>query len=201
MDPETDRLARAAVDGGALGTVSAQAHRRRAARPAGRSRGAKGRGAAARPRASTAACTPSSRSMRTWSPPPSLGAAAIGANRALSALAALCSAAPAELDMWLADLGLPAAQRDAVSRASRMGTAAGRRPPRARAHPVGAGGAAGERAARGARDGARVGRSAGPRAALGERAVAGAARDRPATTSWPRACPRGRPWAAPSRRR
>jgi tRNA nucleotidyltransferase (CCA-adding enzyme) len=51
----------------------------------------------------------------------SLGAAAIGADRALSALAALCSAAPAELDLWVAGLQLEARDRDAVSRAARVG--------------------------------------------------------------------------------
>ncbi|MBD0280912.1 MAG: CCA tRNA nucleotidyltransferase [Thermoleophilaceae bacterium] len=51
----------------------------------------------------------------------SLGAAAIGADPALAALAALCAAAPAELDLWLADLHLPAAQRDSVARAARVG--------------------------------------------------------------------------------
>jgi tRNA nucleotidyltransferase (CCA-adding enzyme) len=51
----------------------------------------------------------------------SLGAAAIGADRALAALAAMCAAAPAELDLWLADLHLPAAQRDSVARAARVG--------------------------------------------------------------------------------
>ena len=51
----------------------------------------------------------------------SSGAAAIGADRGLAALAALCEAEPVELDLWLADLHLPAPQRDAVSRASRMG--------------------------------------------------------------------------------
>lgn len=50
-----------------------------------------------------------------------LGAAAIGADRALAALAALTDGAPADLDMWLADLHLPAERRDAVSRASRVG--------------------------------------------------------------------------------
>jgi tRNA nucleotidyltransferase (CCA-adding enzyme) len=48
-----------------------------------------------------------------------LGAAAIGADRALSALAALVAHAPAELDLWLADLHLRAEERDAVSRAAR----------------------------------------------------------------------------------
>jgi tRNA nucleotidyltransferase (CCA-adding enzyme) len=49
-----------------------------------------------------------------------LGAAAIGADRGVAALAALVESAPAELDMWLADLHLPAEERDAASRAARM---------------------------------------------------------------------------------
>jgi hypothetical protein len=48
-----------------------------------------------------------------------LGAAAIGADRALAALAAFCAGAPEELDLWLAGLQLDARDRDAVSRASR----------------------------------------------------------------------------------
>ena len=51
----------------------------------------------------------------------SLGAAAIGADRALAALAALCAAAPEELDLWVAGLHLEARDRDAVSRAARVG--------------------------------------------------------------------------------
>jgi tRNA nucleotidyltransferase (CCA-adding enzyme) len=50
----------------------------------------------------------------------SLGAAAIGADRALAALAALCASAPEELDLWLAGLHLDARDRDAVSRAARV---------------------------------------------------------------------------------
>jgi tRNA nucleotidyltransferase (CCA-adding enzyme) len=50
----------------------------------------------------------------------SLGAAAIGADRALAALAALCASAPQELDLWLAGLHLDARDRDAVSRAARV---------------------------------------------------------------------------------
>jgi tRNA nucleotidyltransferase (CCA-adding enzyme) len=50
----------------------------------------------------------------------SLGAAAIGADRALAALAALCASAPEELDLWLAGLQLDARDRDAVSRAARV---------------------------------------------------------------------------------
>jgi tRNA nucleotidyltransferase (CCA-adding enzyme) len=50
----------------------------------------------------------------------SLGAAALGADRALAALAALCASAPEELDLWLAGLHLDARDRDAVSRAARV---------------------------------------------------------------------------------
>jgi tRNA nucleotidyltransferase (CCA-adding enzyme) len=48
-----------------------------------------------------------------------LGAATIGADRALSALAALCSENPLELATWVSDLGLHASQRDRVLRAAR----------------------------------------------------------------------------------
>jgi tRNA nucleotidyltransferase (CCA-adding enzyme) len=47
-----------------------------------------------------------------------LGAVTIGADRALSALAALISAARVELDSWLSDLHLRADERDAVRRAA-----------------------------------------------------------------------------------
>jgi tRNA nucleotidyltransferase (CCA-adding enzyme) len=50
----------------------------------------------------------------------SLGAAAIGADRALASLAALCAVAPAELDLWVAGLHLEARDRDAVARAARV---------------------------------------------------------------------------------
>jgi tRNA nucleotidyltransferase (CCA-adding enzyme) len=50
----------------------------------------------------------------------SLGAAAIGADRALATLAALCSDAPGRLDGWLSDLHLTAEERDAVARAARQ---------------------------------------------------------------------------------
>jgi tRNA nucleotidyltransferase (CCA-adding enzyme) len=51
----------------------------------------------------------------------SLGAAAIGADRALASLAALCAGAPEELALWLAGLHLDAQARDAVLRAARVG--------------------------------------------------------------------------------
>ena len=49
-----------------------------------------------------------------------LGAAAIGADRGIAALAALVESAPEELDLWLADLDLLAEERDAASRAARV---------------------------------------------------------------------------------
>lgn len=50
----------------------------------------------------------------------SLGAMAIGADRSLAALAAMCAGAPEKLDLWLGSLQLDARDRDAVSRASRV---------------------------------------------------------------------------------
>ena len=50
-----------------------------------------------------------------------LGAAAIGADRGVAALAAFVENAPEELDLWLADLGLVAEERDAAARAARVG--------------------------------------------------------------------------------
>jgi tRNA nucleotidyltransferase (CCA-adding enzyme) len=50
----------------------------------------------------------------------SLGAVAIGADRGIAALAALIEEAPEKLDLWLADLHLPAEERDAAARAARV---------------------------------------------------------------------------------
>jgi tRNA nucleotidyltransferase (CCA-adding enzyme) len=49
-----------------------------------------------------------------------LGAVALGTDRALVALAALCAPAAERLDLWLGDLHLPAWDRDAVVRAARV---------------------------------------------------------------------------------
>ena len=49
-----------------------------------------------------------------------LGDVALGANRALAALAALCLPAAERLELWLGDLHLPAAERDSVIRATRV---------------------------------------------------------------------------------
>jgi tRNA nucleotidyltransferase (CCA-adding enzyme) len=51
----------------------------------------------------------------------SLGAAAIGSDRGLASLSALCAGAPEELRPWVAGLHLDATARDAVSRAARVG--------------------------------------------------------------------------------
>ena len=48
-----------------------------------------------------------------------LGATAIGADRAIAALAALTEEAPEKLDLWLGDLHLAAEERDAAARAAR----------------------------------------------------------------------------------
>ena len=49
-----------------------------------------------------------------------LGAAAIGADRGIAALAALIEEAPEKLDLWLGDLHLLAGERDAAARAARV---------------------------------------------------------------------------------
>jgi tRNA nucleotidyltransferase (CCA-adding enzyme) len=49
-----------------------------------------------------------------------LGAVALGGDRALAALAALCVPAAERLELWLGDLHLLAAERDAVIRATRV---------------------------------------------------------------------------------
>jgi tRNA nucleotidyltransferase (CCA-adding enzyme) len=49
-----------------------------------------------------------------------LGATAIGADRAIAALAALTEEAPEKLDLWLGDLHLAAEERDAAARAARV---------------------------------------------------------------------------------
>lgn len=55
-----------------------------------------------------------------------LGAVVIGADRARAALAALVAGAPDELASWLAELGLTAAARDAILAAARAGPALAR---------------------------------------------------------------------------
>ena len=97
----------------------------------------------------------------------SLGAAAIGADRALASLAALVAEAPDALDDWLDSLQLEARDRD--RRRARGARCAGDRgaAARARAHALGAARPARRRAARGARAGARAGRARRSRSCAG----------------------------------
>ncbi|HEX2232273.1 MAG TPA: hypothetical protein VHG69_02795 [Thermoleophilaceae bacterium] len=120
MHPDTERLARTAVDAGALGTVS----------------GARVRDELmdllAEPQAAAAVARMAELQMDRALHPAlvadpalvasaSLGATTIGADRALSALAAICAEAPDQLGGWLEDLHLTAAERDSVIRAAREG--------------------------------------------------------------------------------
>jgi tRNA nucleotidyltransferase (CCA-adding enzyme) len=119
MEPDTERLALAAIEERALGTVSGPRVRDELMDLLGE------------PEAPAAverlhalgvdrALHPELEADPELVASASLGAATIGADRALAALAALCAGAPQELDLWLADLGLLAAQRDAVARAARV---------------------------------------------------------------------------------
>ena len=130
-----------------------------------------------------------------------LGAAAIGADRGVSALAALVESAPEELDLWLADLHLPAEERDAASRAARVAPRIAQAL-REREHtPSELRELLGPGAARGAGAGARAARAVGADPPLGHRPARRGARHLRRRTCWRRACPRARPWAARSRRR
>jgi tRNA nucleotidyltransferase (CCA-adding enzyme) len=120
MHADTERLARAAVDDGALATVSGARVRDELmdllAEPnvaaAVARMGELGVDRALHPALTGDAALVASAYA---------GATTIGAVGALSALAALCSEAPDELDGWLGDLHLTAGQRDAVARAARDG--------------------------------------------------------------------------------
>jgi len=119
MEPDTERLARAAVDAGALDTVSAARVRdelmdllAEAEAPGGVERlHDLGIDAALHP-----ALVPDADLVASAA----LGALALGADRAVAALAALVAGAPQELDLWLGDLGLQARDRDAAARAARV---------------------------------------------------------------------------------
>ena len=119
LEPETERLAREAVAADALSTVSGPRIRdelmdllREADAPAGIER--------LRELEIHSALHPELDPDPELVASAALGAAAIGADRGVAALAAMMESAPEELDMWLADLGLPAAERDAASRAARV---------------------------------------------------------------------------------
>ena len=118
MDADTERLAREALAEEALQTVSGARVRdelmdllREAHSPAAVARMAElGIDSAFDPAAAADAALVSSAS---------LGAVAVGADRGLAGLAALCAEAPAELARWLAELNLTAEERDRVLRAVR----------------------------------------------------------------------------------
>src|SRR5215210_4416221 len=119
MEPDTERLALAAVEGGALDTVSGNriGHELMLLlsepEPGAAVQRLHGLGV-------DKALHPQLEANPELAASASLGAATIGADRALSALAALVAGAPQELDLWLSDLGLRAEQRDTVSRAARV---------------------------------------------------------------------------------
>jgi tRNA nucleotidyltransferase (CCA-adding enzyme) len=119
MDTDTDRLAREAAGEGALGTVSGARIRDELMDLLAE---VEAPGAIERLRALgiDAALHPALEADPDLVASAALGAATIGADRALAALAALCSSAPEELDLWLAGLNLPAADRDAAGRAARV---------------------------------------------------------------------------------
>jgi len=119
LEPETERLAREAVAGDALSTVSGARIRdelmdllREADAPTGIER--------MRDLEIHTALHPELDPDPELVASAALGAAAIGADRGVSALAALVENAPEALDLWLADLNLPADERDAASRAARV---------------------------------------------------------------------------------
>ena len=120
LDPETERLAREAVAADALSTVSGARIRdelmdllRETDAPAAIER--------MRDLEIHSALHPELDPDPELVASSALGATAIGADRGVSALAALVESAPEELDLWLADLHLPAEERDAASRAARVG--------------------------------------------------------------------------------
>ena len=120
LDPETERLAREAVAADALSTVSGARIRdelmdllRETDAPAAIER--------MRDLEIHSALHPALDPDPELVASAALGATAIGADRGISALAALVESAPEELDLWLADLHLPAEERDAASRAARVG--------------------------------------------------------------------------------
>lgn len=120
LDPETERLAREAVAADALSTVSGARIRdelmdllRETDAPSGIER--------LRDLELHSALHPDLDPDPELVASAALGAAAIGADRGVSALAALVEEAPEKLDLWLADLQLLAEERDAASRAARVG--------------------------------------------------------------------------------
>jgi tRNA nucleotidyltransferase (CCA-adding enzyme) len=120
LDPETERLAREAVAADALSTVSGARIRdelvdllREVDAPSGIER--------MRELEIHSGLHPDLDPDPELVASAALGAAAIGADRAIAALAALIEEAPEKLDLWLADLHLLAGERDAAARAARVG--------------------------------------------------------------------------------
>jgi tRNA nucleotidyltransferase (CCA-adding enzyme) len=120
MHPDTERLAREAVSDGALGTVSGARVRDELMDLLAEPKAAAGVARMAELQVDHA-LHPALTADAALVASAVLGATTIGADRALAALAALCSEAPGELGGWLADLHLTAPQRDAVARAARKG--------------------------------------------------------------------------------
>jgi tRNA nucleotidyltransferase (CCA-adding enzyme) len=119
LDPETERLAREAVAANALATVSGARIRdelmdllRESDAPTGVEK--------MRELEIHSALHPELDPDPELVASAALGATAIGADRAVAALAALVESAPEALDLWLADLHLLAEERDAASRAARL---------------------------------------------------------------------------------
>ena len=120
LDPETERLAREAVAADALSTVSGARIRdelmdllRELDAPSGIER--------MRDLEIHSALNPELDPDPELVASAALGAAAIGADRGIAALAALIEEAPEKLDLWLGDLHLLAGERDAAARAARVG--------------------------------------------------------------------------------
>jgi len=119
LDPETERLAREAVAADALSTVSGARIRdelmdllRETDAPAGIER--------MRELEVHSALHPDLDPDPELVASAALGATAIGADRAITALAALIEEAPEKLDLWLGDLHLLAEERDTAARAARV---------------------------------------------------------------------------------
>ena len=120
LDPETERLAREAVAADALSTVSGARIRdelmdllRELDAPSGIER--------MRELEIHSALHPELDPDPELVASAALGAAAIGADWGIAALAALIEEAPEKLDLWLGDLHLLAEERDAAARAARVG--------------------------------------------------------------------------------
>ena len=154
MDPDTEELAREAVAGGALSTVSGPRVRDELLGLLGEPDPAAG-AERLRMLGIDRGLHPALAAGPDLVAGAVLGAAETGADRVLAALAALVASDPEGLSGWLGDLGVDRATRERVMRAARPRTGSGRRAagrpsavPPARA-PVG-------RAAGGARAGARA---------------------------------------------